>query len=164
MPKVLQLKEVKEIRSKLAEDQQGIDPILGVPFPDGKLCLDHDHDKQNVRAALHLQTNAFEGKVTNAYTRCLKWLTDVPLPEILRNLANYLEKDYSENPYHPSCKKVLLTRFRKLTASEQALVLRRCDVVPGTNNKAREDQLKAILTRSYDFDTIQLWINEAKEQ
>lgn len=164
MPKVLQLKEVQETRSKLAEEQQGIDPILGVPFPDGKLCLDHDHDKQNIRATLHLQTNAFEGKVTNAYTRCLKWLTDVPLPEILRNLANYLERDYSDNPYHPSCKKVLLTKFRKLNASEQSKVLNRVGVVPGTNAKARESQLKAILTRSYDFDIIQQWINEAKEQ
>ena len=88
--------DVKRVRDELVKKQKGIDPVLKEPFKEVP-CLDHDHTTQHVRAALNRNVNAFAGLVFNAYKRCLHWLTDKPLPDILRNLATYLEQDYSNN-------------------------------------------------------------------
>ena len=156
-------KEIKEFRDSQVKKQNGIDPILGTEFPKGSICQDHCHDTQHCRAALHLQTNAFEGKVINAYTRCLKWLTDVPLPTLLRNLADYLEVDYSGNPYHVGWQKKVKTEFNKLNATQQNQVLVTLGSTEGSNpSKRKELFAKIVLTRGIGYDTIRNVINDVK--
>ena len=158
-------KEIKEFKEQQIKLQNGIDPILGTPFPLGSICQDHDHDTQHCRAALHLQSNAWEGKVINAYTRCLKWLTDVPLPTILRNLADYLEKDYTSNPYHTGFMKKLKTEFNKLTASQQNEVLKTLGLSTGSNPKTRKDLFsKVVMDRSLGYDVILLTIKDVRNE
>lgn len=155
--------DVKEERDRLMKKQHGVDPILKQPFIE-TVCLDHSHETQHCRAALNRNSNAFEGLVVNAHKRCLQWLTDVPLPEILRNLANYLEQDYSKNPYHPAWLKRVTIDFKGLTAAQQAKVLRELGATAGSNATERLKLFKAkTLDRSLGYVTIRNTINSIKE-
>ena len=138
--------DVKKVRDKLVEQQNGIDPILKEPFKEPPAC-DHDHVTQRVRGALGRNSNAFEGKVFNAFVRCLRWQTDLTLSEILRNLADYLETDTSANPHHPAWMKRIETDFRKLTAKAQGSFLLRFGE-SGKNQTERVAALKKVIKSS----------------
>ena len=150
--------DIKRVRDEMVKSQNGIDPILNEPFKEPP-ALDHDHTSQHVRAALNRNTNAFEGLVTNAHKRCLQWLTDKPLPDILRNLASYLERDYSTNPRHPAWIKRVTTDFNKLKAQQQINVLQRMQVTAGGSAAVRKEQfVKALKTKAYGFDIIKEYL------
>ena len=51
-------KDIQKVREQLYRDQEGIDPITGLPIPDKQKVLDHDHSNHYVRSVLHRQTNA----------------------------------------------------------------------------------------------------------
>lgn len=138
--------DVKNYRNKLIKEQGSIDPILNEPFKE-VVVLDHDHVSQHVRSALNRNTNAFEGLVFNAYRRCLQWLTDKPLPDILRSLATYLEQDYSRHPYHPGWMKRVSTDFNKLNAKGMQVALEKLGMQAGRNAVERKNLFKAALKR-----------------
>lgn len=145
-------KDVKIVRDRLILEQGGIDPILKEKFVE-TVCLDHDHSTQRVRSALNRNVNAFEGKVVNAYTRCLSWLTDVPLPVILRNLADYLEQDYSQNPYHPGWIKDTQSKFNRLSEKDKARVLGEFGITDCKNSNERKESFrKIIMSRKYTYE------------
>lgn len=157
-------KDVKDVRDKLANLQNGIDPILGEPFKEVIVC-DHDHVTQHVRAALNRNSNAFEGLVFNAYKRCLSWLTDKPLPDILEGLAHYLRQDYNENPYHNGWIKKAKTKFNALSERQKDKVLVDLGYEKGANSKQRKDIFaKVVLDRKLGYDTIREAIQSAKEE
>lgn len=146
--------DIKRVRDELVKKQKGIDPILKEPFKEVP-CLDHSHTTQHVRAALNRNVNAFEGLVFNAYKRCLHWLTDKPLPDILRNLATYLEQDYSNNPYHVDWMKKVATEFNKTSAKQQNAILEALGESQGGNLAERKKLLKkAILKREKGYEEI----------
>lgn len=155
--------DIKEERDKLVKKQKGIDPILNEPFCE-TIALDHSHETQHCRAALNRNTNAFEGLVTNAHKRCLQWLTDIPLPDILRNLASYLEQDYSKNPYHNGWIKRVTIDYKKLTALQQNTALITLGSKTGSNATERLELFKVLtLDRSLGYDTIRSTINLTKD-
>lgn len=157
-------KDVQKERDRLVKLQNGIDPILGEPFVE-TVCLDHDHETMHVRAALNRNVNAFEGKVVNAYTRCLKWLTDVPLPVILRRLADYYERDYTSNPYHPSFNKKLQVEFNKLKEAEKDRVLNQFGYESGKNGADRKAIFKKLLSsKKYGYIEVLTAISKTKEK
>ena len=157
-------KEIKEFRDEQVKRQNGIDPITKEPFKE-TIAQDHCHFSQHCRGALNRNSNAFEGLVVNAYNRCLKWLTDVPLSVILRNLADYLEDDYSNNPYHIGWVKRVKTDFNKLSSSQQNKVLVALGSVEGTNPAKRKELFaKIVLDRSLGFDKISSVIDKVKEE
>ena len=142
--------------------QNGIDPITKEPFKE-IVVQDHCHITQHCRAALNRNSNAFEGLVTNAYTRCLKWLTDVPLPELLRNLAEYLEVDYSNNPYHTGWQKKVKVAFNKLSAKQQNDVLQYFGSQLGSNPKQRKELFRIlVMNRELGYDKLLSTIKEFK--
>lgn len=156
--------DVKNTREHLYALQKGCDPILKEQIKLSDAVLDHDHSTQHCRAALHRQTNAFEGLCFNAYRRCLQWVTDKPLPEILRGLADYLEKDYSKNPYHNAWLKRVTTDFRQLKADHQKKVLIELDTKEGANSTERLNLFKKVLlTKEHGYDKIRSIINNAKD-
>lgn len=156
-------KDIKEVRDRMVKEQGGIDPILKEEFSE-TVCLDHDHSTQQVRAALNRNVNAFEGKVVNAYTRCLSWLTDTPLPEILRNLADYLERDYSGNPIHSGWLKASQVQFNKLSEGSKKAVLASLGSEVGGNSTERKKLFqKALMTRKWTYEGVLQIINKAKE-
>lgn len=155
--------EIKKFKEEQVKKQKGIDPITREPFKEVAVC-DHDHSSQHCRGALNRNSNAFEGLVYNAYTRCLRWLTDVPLPEILRNLATYLEGDYSNNPYHNGWMKRVKTDFNKLSASQQDQALVLLGSAKGKNLKERKELFsKIVLDRSRGFEVISSALKQSKE-
>ena len=155
--------EIKALREKMVKEQGGIDPILNEPSKE-PFVLDHNHSSQHCRAALGRNSNAFEGLVTNAYKRCLSWLTDKPLPEILRNLALYLERDYTGNPYHPSWSKFVKARFNRLNSKEMKSVLEGLGRQDGKNLTERKKIFQEIvLDRKLGYEIIISAINKVKE-
>ena len=103
----------------------------------------------------YIFVNAFEGLVFNAYKRCLHWLTDKPLPDILRNLATYLEQDYSNNPYHVDWMKKVATEFNKTSAKQQNAILEALGESQGGNLAERKKLLKkAILKRQHGYEEV----------
>ena len=155
--------DVKRVKDRLAKEQGGIDPILKEPFKETQVC-DHDHTTQHVRAALNRNTNAFEGKVFNAWVRCLKWLSDKPLPEILRNLAEYYEKDYSNNPLHPGFLKRLCTDYASLNEQGKKEVLHLLGQPQGNNATERRKLFRsALMTRKFSYEHVKTMIQERKD-
>ena len=144
--------DIKKEKKRLLKDQGGIDPILKEELQDKDAVCDHCHVTQHTRSALHRQSNAFEGLVFNAYKRCLEWVTDKPLPEILRNLADYVEADYSNNPYHNGWLKRISTDFNKLKESDKDQVLIQLGQPKGSNAKQRKELFrKAVLSRTFGY-------------
>jgi hypothetical protein len=156
--------DIREVRHSSYEKQSGFDPILGRKIELKDAVLDHDHISQKCRAAIHRQTNSFEGLVFNAYRRCIAWLSDESLPTVLRNLATYLEQDYSENDNHPGWIKRVKTDFEKLKESQKDYVLKELGLAPGSNSKERKTSFsKNFLTRKNGYDRVRSVINKAKE-
>ena len=157
-------KDVGRIRKLLIGEQGGIDPILQVPFKEPP-CLDHDHETQLVRGALGRNSNAFEGKVYNAFVRCLRWQTDLSLIEVLKNLVLYLEKGCSVSAYHPAWIKKAKTKFNALNEKQKDKVLVDLGYEKGGNSKQRKDIFaKVVLDRKLGYDTIREAIQAAKEE
>jgi len=115
-PKILiqlKTKDIRGLKEKLHKEQNGICPLLGLPFPPEDMALDHKHKLKSdpagpngdglVRGAIHKFANAIEGKITNNWKRTGLGYTDADLPTYLRNLADYLENPPCEQIYiHPS--------------------------------------------------------------
>lgn len=155
--------DVKRVKDRLAKEQNGIDPILKEPFKETQVC-DHDHTTQHVRAALNRNSNAFEGKVFNAWVRCLKWLSDKPLPEILRNLAEYYEQDYSHNPLHPGFIKRLCTDYASLNEQGKREILHLMGQPQGANGAERKKLFRsAILSKKFTYQEVKQMIEERKK-
>lgn len=157
--------DVKRVREELIEKQGGIDPILKVPFKE-KVCVDHDHTTQKVRGALGLNSNAFEGKVFNAFVRCLKWQTDLPLPEVLINLADYLRQDTSGNPHHPAWLKRVQIDFNSLQAEQQRQVLVGLNCKEGGKNSTERKTIfkKRLLDRQHTYEQVRRLIEWQRQQ
>ena len=112
--KLIQLtySQLKSLRHKQWLKQDKKCPILDQKIPFDESVFDHKHKKKAekigedgkglLRAVLHRQTNAFEGRVLKNYIRngLHKFIS---LPELLRNLAAFYETTYMEPKYiHPS--------------------------------------------------------------
>ena len=55
--------------------------------------VDHCHTTGMIRGVLHRQSNVLLGKIENAWKRYVNKSSAIQLPEALRNMADYLEKD-----------------------------------------------------------------------
>jgi hypothetical protein len=139
----------------MLKDQKGVDPITKEPIKANQAVLDHCHDSQKVRAAISRQSNSWEGLVFNAYKRCMSWYTDKPLAELLRNLADYLEQDYSKNPHHPGWLKKVKTEFNKLSEGAKDRALLNLGSSVGKNSTERKKLFdKAIKSKRFTFKEI----------
>ena len=114
MASKLKYKELKAYRDKVLNKQKGIDPISLLPITDP--VLDHDHRTGHVRQVLQRETNAFEGKVINAFNRYCRHL-GISKEDALIQLVEYWGQDYSENPIHPrhmTDKDKLIKKYKRL--------------------------------------------------
>ncbi|EON7637208.1 hypothetical protein FOI42_RS04365 [Escherichia coli] len=141
-------KEAATYRNELLKKQKGIDPIIKEPIK--KPVLDHYHfENQHCREVLQNEVNAWEGKVQNSFNRYLRHLTDKPLHEVLRNLADYLEKNNNippeEQVIHHTALTVDVNKFKRLPATQQNAILEGLGVVPGSNTTARVKQARKLI-------------------
>lgn len=158
-------KDVKETREALTTEQDKRDLITGIPLSQGRAVLDHAHDdEQLVRGVLLHEVNAFLGKIENAHKRHINyWLKDRTLAQLLRQVANYLEKPKDSRYRHNGWIKKINTWFNALSESQKKLVLKELGQPEGSNAKERKALFqKAILTKQFSFDTIRSTINNAK--
>ena len=106
----LKQSDLAPLREKLHKEQDETCPILKQKFPVEEMVIDHQHKKSSdpigldggglVRGCIHNQANVIEGKITNTYKR-YGLHKFIELPELLRNIADYLEQE--NLPYvHPS--------------------------------------------------------------
>lgn len=113
--------DVQRVRDRLVKEQGGIDPITNMQLNRG--CLDHIHDNsQLVRGVISREINVLVGKIENTYNRNIKYWCDLPLPYLLRGIADYLEQEPLEI-VHPGWQKKAQTAFNKLNAKGQDCVL-----------------------------------------
>lgn len=144
--------DVAKVRAILLKEQEGKCAGLGIIIPkDRTAVLDHDHfvDDQFVRGVLERECNAFLGQTENAHRRFLSYWLPTPLPDVLRSLADYLErcKHTPDTRWrHPSWRLKLKTKFNKLKTAQQDSVLdslgctKRC-----TNATARKKEFDKVL-------------------
>lgn len=92
-------------REELLVENSGKCPICGLPIEDGEAVLDHDHKTGFVRNTIHRDCNILVGKVENyVRTRGVGFRDMERLHSSLCNIAEYISKDYSEMPFHPTHK------------------------------------------------------------
>ena len=91
-------KEIAALRKEMSEEQGGLDPVLGEPLR--KPVLDHDHADGHCRGVLSQCVNTWEGYITKYWMKYVAEYTDCSLSEALRRMADYLENDYSDLPFH----------------------------------------------------------------
>lgn len=137
-------KDAAQYRTDLLKQQKGLDPITGNKIHDP--VLDHAHfGEQRCRGVLQREVNSFEGKVANAFNRYMKHLTNKPLPEILRNLADYLEQDNDTKPIHHTALGIDVKKFSRKPADEQKQILLSFGVEPESNQKKRANQARKLI-------------------
>lgn len=122
-------KEFKELRFTQYLKQKSICPILKHKIEYKDAVFDHRHrikseklgedGKGLLRGVIHFQANSFEGKVTNAFKRYGLHKFNISLPDILRNLANYIEKppmipEYIHPKERPKAKKLGKRDFNRI--------------------------------------------------
>ena len=141
-------KEAAEYRKELLAKQKGIDPVIGIEI--NNPVLDHYHeDSQHCRQVLQNEVNAFEGKVVNSYKRMLSHLTDKSVYEVLRSLADYLEKNNNipddEKVIHHTALTKDVNKFKRLPAKTQISVLESFGIVPESNTNKRAKQARKLI-------------------
>lgn len=132
--KIIKQGELSALRSRLHEEQGGVCPILKQKFAVEEMVVDHEHRKNKskpigsgdgsglIRGAIQRHANALEGKITNNWRRNGMDKFDITLPDFLRNLADYLERDNTDivHPSElPSPKIVKKSCFNKLVKAMQ---------------------------------------------
>lgn len=157
-------KDVQEVREKLLTDQEGFDLITGLPIPKKQAVLDHDHNTNFVRGVLHRQTNAFLGKLENAYTRYIKWWYVGTLSDFLRGCADYIEKEHPKEYLHPAFIRSLQVQFNKLNEKQKQNVLSNFGEDKGCNGNQRKVIFKKfILKRTHSMTEILDVIKKEKD-
>lgn len=158
--------EVTKVRKKLTEEQNNKCLVTGIEIPPKQHVLDHAHDDdQFVRGVLHRQVNAFLGKVENAHTRLMQWWYPNDLPTLMRQCADYLEREQDTRYRHTMWIKKINTAFNKLKSSEKDKVLELMGLEKGKNDAERKKFFqRGILTREYGYDTIRQLIGEIKNE
>lgn len=112
-------------------------------------CVDHDHKSGVVRGVISMEGNTFLGRVENSFRR-FGTSSDIGLPSVLRNMADYLEKNPTEY-LHPVGLKQLASRFNRLIVNDQVLALKvlgakKSEIKACTNSKQRTVLYRKLIT------------------
>lgn len=157
--------DVKKVRELLTKEQYNVCSVTGLNIPVKQHVLDHSHDEEQlVRGVLHRQTNAFLGKAENAFTRLIAWWYPNDLPTLLRQCADYLEKEPDTRYRHNGWIRKINTQFNKLKESQKDLVLISLCEKKGSNATERKKLFQSmILTKQFSYDIIRDIINKVKD-
>lgn len=124
--------ELKAFKEQFHQKQKNICPVLKKELPLEQMTVDHKHGKKGIpvghnnmgliRGILSNGVNRLEGKIQGAYVR-FGLEKHITLPELLRNLADYLENPPIEQKYiHPS--EVKAVKAPKLYKNDYKLVVK----------------------------------------
>lgn len=145
-------KDAAKYRNELLKEQNGIDPIIGIKIT--KPVLDHQHSgNQHCRQVLQNEVNGWEGRVVNSYKRCLGHLTDKPIHEVLRSLADYIERNGNtpeeDQVIHHTALSVDVKKFKALPAKQQIEVLESFGLVAESNVAKRAKQARKLIKEGH---------------
>ena len=108
--------DLDDLKNKIINSENYVCPILKIKLDKENSAFDHKHitnkDKKKnklgedgkglLRGVIHFKANVFEGKVLKGFKRSGLEAEGFALPEILRNLADYIETPPIEQIYvHP---------------------------------------------------------------
>lgn len=147
--------DIKRIRQLLYEEQQELCALTKLPVEFKDVHLDHAHDsEQLVRGVLHKAANMSLGKIENIAVRYLYWYP-YTLPEFLRQVADYLEKEKDTRYRHTDWQKRVRVMYNKLNAKQQNKVLTGLGSIEGGNVKSRRELFaKVVLDRNLGYNVI----------
>lgn len=113
----LKTTQVKHYREKLLAEQGGVCALTHYPLASKDAVLDHDHSTGLCRGVIHRGANALLGKLENNHKR---YGVSVPMMYAIgRNLENYLNRDFSSMPLHPTHKTDEEKRIRRNTLARK---------------------------------------------
>ena len=115
-------------------------PIQGIPLSQDNAVLDHCHRTGRVRGVISRDANALMGKIENYCSRFMASSGGVGLPQLLGNIADWIEADYSDRPMHPNGIAKEIARFRSMSAGEQRHFLWVIEMEPAKNSRERTKQ------------------------
>lgn len=154
--------DVKKTRESLLKYQEGLCKITEEPVV--KPCLDHSHDSEClVRGVLSHGINIFVGQIENAYKRRVSWWCKIPLPDLLRSIADYLDLPCREagNYRHTAWLKRVTIDFKKLSETSKRAVLISLGESDGRNSAERLKLFQSVLKRrEFTFKQIQKILKE----
>jgi len=156
--------DVKKVREFLTNEQNNKCAVTGIEIAAKQHVTDHAHDEtQLVRGVLHRQTNSFLGKAENAFVRLIAWWYPNDLPTLLRECAEYLEKEPDLRYRHNGWIKKINTKFNKLKESQKDSVLAKLGKPPGKNAVERKKMFQsAVLTKKFSYSVICSFINKER--
>jgi hypothetical protein len=155
--------DIQKTREVLLKEQKGLCKITNEEVV--KPCLDHAHDEtQLVRGVLSHGINIFLGQIENAYKRRVSWWCKIPLPKLLRLIADYLDSTVSENRYrHTHWIKKMQKEYNKLSEGQKRSVLASFDLPDGRNTAERKKLFYSVLkSKQYSFEQITKILKEIK--
>lgn len=160
-------KDTRITRELLTNEQRNLCAITQLPIQENQHILEHAHDNEMfIRGVTSRQANSALGVCENMWIRYMKWWYPRTLPEFLRELADYIERNEKKPDVrfrHNSWQKKVKTEFNKLSASQQNKVLIALGAIEGSNPAKRKELFsKAILDRSKGFMYIVNVINQVK--
>jgi len=126
-PRQLKQSEIAKFREYMIKKQDGICPVCKKPITDP--VLDHSHQKRVkgtglCRGVIHRTCNVFLAKSENNAIRYR--ITHKELPDILRNIADYLEKPHlpfihpNEKPKAPKLMRSSYNKLKKVYVGKVA--------------------------------------------
>ena len=153
----LKQKDLKALRVKYYHLQKGRCPLLGCTYPIEDATLDHCHSTKKdtigvngkglVRGVIHRQANSLEGKITNAFRRLGLHKFGIPLPDFLRNLADFLESPPLDHlqlihpTEKPKTKKLKKASYNKMQKAYKTLIPKpACPGYPKSGNLTKPMQ------------------------
>ncbi len=156
--------DIKKARDDIKNQQLGKCAVTGLPLD--RAVLDHNHDSyQLCRGVLESTINVFVGVIERGYLRYIKHWCKIPLPDLLRLVADYLDRTKDEHKYrHNHWMKKLQSRYNALPEGQKRSVLLSLGLGDGKNGIERKKLFQgALKTRKYSFDEVVKAIDKAKE-
>ena len=90
--------DIKEYRELLIKQQSGMCAVTNEPLT--KPVVDHDHLNFNTRGCINSFVNMVEGKFFKLFMKYVNKHTKLSYGDFLIKLGEYLNKNYSESPWH----------------------------------------------------------------
>lgn len=139
--------DVKKAREILKKQQSNLCAITRLELSRG--VMDHSHDDQQLcRGVIESTMNVFVGVIERGYLRYIRHWCKIPLPDLLRMVADYLENSKHKDDYrHPKWTKKVTTEFNKLTSAQRTVVLAAFTDELGKNDAERKKIFKKLLTK-----------------
>lgn len=100
-------------------EQKGRCALCSQPIANGEAVYDHDHKTGHCRAVLHRGCNAMLGHIENNMPRH-KLTNIVRLTAFLRAIPEYISRDWTDQPLHPTYRTEEEKRLRRNAKARKA--------------------------------------------